>query len=150
MDALLTALRTENPSWAALTQADLAQMIAWSDKKRHELASDCIRALYGHSTPQRLMRAPAEPPAILYHGTAPELVDRIMTEGLKPMSRHYVHLSPDLAVAEQVGRRKAKAPTILRVMAGAAHAAGIPFYNGKDLVWLADAVPPRFIAPPAP
>ncbi|MDR3510263.1 MAG: RNA 2'-phosphotransferase [Caulobacteraceae bacterium] len=145
VDALLAALRAENSSWASLSQADLAQMIARSDKKRHELNDGRIRALYGHSTPQRLLREPAEPPSVLYHGTSPETAEQIVREGLKPMGRQYVHLSIDTATAEQVGRRKAKAPVIMRVKAEAAHVGGVPFYRGNDLVWLADAIPPAFI-----
>jgi putative RNA 2'-phosphotransferase len=145
VDALLAALRAEDPTWASLSQADLVQMIARSEKKRHELHDDRIRALYGHSTPQRLLRDPAEPPGVLYHGTSPETVEQIMREGLKPMGRQYVHLSINTATAEQVGRRKAKTPVVVCVRADAAHAGGVPFYRGNNLVWLADAIPPAFI-----
>ena len=144
-EAFLAAMRTERPAWAVLSEADLAQMIAQSDKKRYELRDGRIRALYGHSTPQRLSKEPAAPPAILYHGTSPEAAERIRRDGLRPMSRQYVHLSVDTAMAEQVGRRKAKAPVILAVNAGLAHASAVRFYRGNDLVWLADEVPPAFI-----
>jgi putative RNA 2'-phosphotransferase len=122
-------------------------MIARADKKRYELQDGRIRALYGHSTPQRLLKAPAAPPGVLYHGTSPEAVERIGREGLKPMRRQYVHLSVDTATARQVGLRKAEAPVILRIRAEAAHAGGVAFYRGNDLVWLADAIPPAFIDP---
>ncbi|HXA13403.1 MAG TPA: RNA 2'-phosphotransferase [Mycobacterium sp.] len=145
VDALLAALHAENPARSPLSPTDLAQMIAQSDKKRHELRDGRIRALYGHSTPQRLLREPAEPPSVLHHGTSPEIAEQIRREGLKSMGRQYVHLSVDTATAEQVGRRKTKAPVILRVKAEAAHAAGVPFYRGNDLVWLADTIPPGFI-----
>jgi putative RNA 2'-phosphotransferase len=56
-----------------------------------------------------------------------------------------VHLSADTATAEQVGRRKAKEPAILRVRAGEAHRAGVLFYRGNDLVWLADVIAPEFV-----
>jgi putative RNA 2'-phosphotransferase len=144
-EALLGALRAERPGWATLSEADLAQMIAQSDKKRHELKDGRIRALYGHSTPQKLLKEPAVPPAILYHGTSPEAAVHITRDGLRPMGRQYVHLSVDTATAEQVGCRKAKAPIILVVNAGTAHASGIAFYRGNDLVWLCDIVPPAFI-----
>lgn len=144
-EALLAALHGERPAWASLSEADLAQMIAQSDKKRHELRDGRIRALYGHSTPQRLSKEPAAPPAILYHGTSPQAAEHIRRDGLKPMSRQYVHLSVDTAMAEQVGRRKAKAPIILLVNAKLAHADGVHFYRGNDLVWLADEVPSAFI-----
>jgi putative RNA 2'-phosphotransferase len=146
VEALIAALRAQTPAWPALAEADLALMIARAEKQRFELKNGRIRALYGHSTPQRLLKEKAEPPAILYHGTAPETAERVRHEGLRPMGRQYVHLSADAAMAAEVGRRKAAWPAILEVHAGAAHAAGIAFYRGNERVWLADAVPPEFIA----
>jgi putative RNA 2'-phosphotransferase len=61
------------------------------------------------------------------------------------MNRQYVHLSADIDTARQVGRRKDSHPVILQVLAGQAHGHGITFYQGNDLVWLADDVPPDFI-----
>jgi len=70
----------------------------------------------------------------------------IVSEGLKPMARQYVHLSVDEATAGAVGRRKGAAPVLLKVDAAAAHADGVVFYVGNEKVWLADTVPARFIA----
>ena len=147
VEALLAALRSGKPAWAGLDEADLVRMMAEAAKQRYEMRDGRIRALYGHSTPQKLLRAPAPPPAILFHGTAPETAERIRREGLRPMARQYVHLSVDIPTAQQVGRRKAAEPVILCIAAGEAHDAGVPFYRGNDLVWLADAVPPAFIGP---
>jgi putative RNA 2'-phosphotransferase len=145
VDALLAALRAEKPSWEAVSEADLSQMMADAEKQRFEMSDGKFRALYGHSTPQKLAREPAEPPSVLFHGTAPKTVALIRKEGLRPMGRQYVHLSVDTATATQVGRRKATDPVILRIRAGEAHSAGVPFYRGNDLVWLADAIAPAFI-----
>ena len=144
-DALLRALGTESAALSGLSESDLARMIATSNKKRHELCDGRIRALYGHSTPNRLQKEPVEPPATLYHGTSPETAELIQREGLRRMERQYVHLSIDRATAEEVGQRKAREPVILLVRAGAAHAAGVPFYRGNDLVWLADAISQVYI-----
>jgi len=145
VETLLAALRTESRSWSSVSEADLAQMIAQSDKKRYELREGRIRALYGHSTPLRLLLQAAKPPPVLYHGTSPEAAGKIRGEGLRPMGRQYVHLSIDTATAVQVGRRKSSRPVILRVNARAAHNNGVAFYHGNDAVWLADIVPPSFI-----
>lgn len=142
---LLGALRQERTVWAVLAEADLAQMIATADKMRYEMRDGRIRALYGHSTPQRLAKELAEPPAILYHGTSPEAAVQICATGLAPMRRQYVHLSVDIAMADQVGRRKAARPVLLVVRAREAHTSGIAFYRGNDAVWLADLVPVQFI-----
>lgn len=143
---LLSALRSEHPEWASLSEGDLAEMISQSEKQRHELLHGRIRALYGHSTPQRLLKEQCAPPGVLYHGTAPATAARIKAEGLKPMSRQYVHLSADVATAKQVGRRKASGPVVLTIEAGSAHAAGVAFYRGNDHVWLADFVPTNFVS----
>ena len=145
VEALTAALRSENPAWSGLVEADLEQMIERSEKRRHELRNGRIRALYGHSTPQKLTKNRADPPVALYHGTSPASANIIRREGLKPMGRQYVHLSADFEVAAKVGARKARVPVILRIDANAAHASGIAFYHGNEMVWLADNVPPKFI-----
>lgn len=145
VESVLVALRKEQPEWADLSAADLADMIEGSSKRRHEVKDGRIRALYGHSIAGKLKRTPATPPDVLYHGTAPEVVSFIKSSGLLPMGRQYVHLSVDEATAVEVGQRKAKKPTILRVLAVEAHAKGLWFYEGNEKVWLAGAVPPEFI-----
>ena len=97
---------------------------------------------------KRLRKEAAEPPTVLFHGTDPAVVEAIRADGLRPMRRQFVHLSSDAATAAQVGRRKARTPVILEIAAGAAHHAGVPFYLGNEMVWLADHVPPRFISIP--
>lgn len=145
VDELLAAIRVEKPTWAGLSEADLARMIEQSEKKRHELYDGRIRALYGHSVPHKLSKEATQPPAVLYHGTAPAMVSLIKEGGLRPMGRQYVHLSADTATADQVGKRKARKPAILSVRAGEAYLAGVPFYRGNDQVWLADMIGPEFI-----
>ena len=145
VESILVGLRKERPEWADLCEADLTRMIEVSSKRRHEVKGGRIRALYGHSIAGKLKRTPATPPGVLFHGTAPEVVSLIKSSGLLPMGRQYVHLSVDEATAVEVGRRKAKKPTILRVMAAEAHAKAIHFYEGNEKVWLADSVPPDFI-----
>ena len=58
------------------------------------------------------------------------------------MRRQYVHLSVDVETAVNVGSRKAGKPTILQVNAQDAYENGIAFYEGHDLVWLADFIGP--------
>jgi putative RNA 2'-phosphotransferase len=49
LDAVLAALRAEHESWQGLLRADLERVVAGGAKRRHEIAGDRIRALYGHS-----------------------------------------------------------------------------------------------------
>lgn len=142
---LLTAIK-QHANGTNLTITTLEQLIDQSEKKRFELQGDKIRALYGHSTPIKLIKAPSTPPSILYHGTDPQLLDFIMAEGLKPMRRHYVHLSVDIETAKQVGSRKSNYPVVLIVDAKRANTDGIYFYYGNEKVWLADAIPSTYVS----
>lgn len=142
---LLNILHTENNAWIHLTKNDLSEMIHNSPKKRHEIIDNKIRALYGHSTPYKLIKQKAEPPHILYHGTSPTIAPLILVNGLKPMGRQYVHLSSDINIAKEVGYRKSKKPIILEVKAKEAYSENINFYIGNEQIWLADDVPTKFI-----
>lgn len=144
LEDLLTGLR-QRTAWRDVSAADVEAVLARPGKKRFALEEGRIRAMYGHSVARRIERQPSPPPRYLYHGTAPATVAAIMDEGLRPMRRQYVHLSPDVETAELVGRRKANRPVILRVRATDAHAQDVRFYATCDRVWLADHVPPAFI-----
>jgi putative RNA 2'-phosphotransferase len=144
MSQLLASLRSMD-DWAAVEETDVTEMILASTKRRHEIRNGRIRAIYGHSVPGRLKRNPSAPPVVLFHGTSPKSVPEIKVHGLKPMNRQNVHLSTDEATAVEVGKRKAKEPVLLRVRALEAFENGVPFYEGNEKVWLADAVRPEFI-----
>ena len=140
---LLLALQARG--WRGLTAVDLQQMIRLSDKKRFEIAGDKIRALYGHSIPQRIAREPVPPPEVLFHGTARRFVPSIREKGLLPQGRQYVHLSVDVDTALEVGKRHDPRPVVLRVNAKRAWNEGICFFRGNDKIWLSDAIPGRYI-----
>ncbi len=146
--SLIAALSREQPAWVDLSEGDLVRMINSSDKRRHELHDGRIRAIYGHSIAGNLKHSPATPPELLYLGTAPEVVSLISSSGLLPMGRQYAHLSVDEATVTEVGKRKAKSPKVLCILARNASDSGVIFYEGNDKVWLANFVPPDFIVFP--
>jgi putative RNA 2'-phosphotransferase len=130
-----------------LDRAALKEIVATSDKKRFTLSEDGsrIRAAQGHSVEVALGLTPVAPPETLYHGTATRFLEAIRAEGLKAGSRQQVHLSADAATATAVGSRHGK-PVVLRVAAGAMHAAGHAFFRADNGVWLTDHVPPQFLS----
>ena len=142
---LLTALRKQSPEWANLGLSDLQMMIASAAKPRHEIQGQMIRAVYGHSTPGEIVMGPSAPPDELFHGTSPESILAIRTDGLLPMGRQYVHMSKDPHTAILVGSRKSPHPVVLIIDASSADNAGAIFFRGSDIVWLAKHVPPEFI-----
>ncbi|MFJ6853978.1 RNA 2'-phosphotransferase [Streptomyces sp. NPDC091271] len=127
-----------------ITREDLDHVVAVNDKQRFTVDGDRIRANQGHSVTVDLGLPPAEPPAYLYHGTVARTLDAIRTEGLRPMNRHHVHLSPDRETAVRVGARRGT-PVVLAVDAGAMHRAGHLFHVSANGVWLTDSVPPGYL-----
>jgi len=121
-------------------------MIAQSEKQRFEVREGRIRALYGHSTPEKMERKESAPPLLLYHGTTPQAIHTIRRSGLKPMKRQYVHLSVDVETARQVALRRTNRPIVLKIVALDAYQHGINFYLGNDMIWLSDPIPPQFIS----
>ncbi|MEU8681284.1 RNA 2'-phosphotransferase [Streptomyces sp. NPDC048611] len=126
------------------SRAELAAVVADNDKQRYTLDGDRIRANQGHSVPVDLDLPPAEPPSLLFHGTVARSVAAIRDEGLRPMSRHDVHLSPDRETATRVGARRGR-PVVLTVDSGAMHRAGHVFRVSANGVWLTRRVPPEFL-----
>lgn len=141
---LLTSLH-ESVIWQGLSEDDLYAMADKFDKKRFEISNGRIRALYGHSVPQKIIKVPDVPPEILYHGTARRFVQPISEQGLLPRNRQYVHLSADVETAMQVGKRRDESPVLLKIKALEAYSEGIKFYRGNEKVWLADSIPARYI-----
>lgn len=145
IDALLDGLRRRSGRWRGLRRDELVQVVRQSSKRRFEIEGERIRALYGHSVAGRIAHGASRPPGVLFHGTSPAALAGILAEGLRPMRRQYVHLSVDQRSAVAVGRRRSAQPVVLEVAAGQAYEAGVVFHRGNEAVWLADAVPPRFL-----
>ncbi|MFJ4243095.1 RNA 2'-phosphotransferase [Streptomyces iakyrus] len=131
------------------TRDELDHVVTTNDKRRFAVEGTRIRASQGHSVDVDLGLAPGTPPAHLYHGTVARSLDAIRAEGLRPMNRHAVHLSPDRETATRVGARRGQ-PVVLGVDASAMHADGHVFHVSANGVWLTQAVPPRYLCFPGP
>jgi putative RNA 2'-phosphotransferase len=129
-----------------MSRDELADIVEDSDKQRFAFdeTGQRLRAQQGHSVEIDLQLTPAEPPAVLYHGTAPAALPAIRAAGLQKMNRHHVHLTTDEATARRVGQRRGR-PTLLAIDAAALHAAGGVFYRSGNGVWLVDSVPPQYV-----
>lgn len=146
VDELLAALARHD---VRLSRQELEHVVATNDKRRFALATSAdgrtrIRASQGHTVAVDLDLPAVAPPPVLYHGTVARSLPAIRAEGLRPMSRHHVHLSPDRDTATRVGARRGR-PVILTVDAHAMHRAGHAFHRSANGVWLTAAVPPAFL-----
>ncbi|MCG6496794.1 RNA 2'-phosphotransferase [Kitasatospora sp. A2-31] len=146
VDVLLAGLAARG---TGLTRAELDHVVETNNKRRFVYSEDglSIRASQGHTVAVDLGLAAAEPPAVLFHGTATRNLGPILREGLLPMARQDVHLSADTETAVRVGSRHGR-PVVLTVDAAAMAAAGHEFRVSANGVWLTDAVPPEYLSQP--
>ncbi|MBB2944939.1 putative RNA 2'-phosphotransferase [Actinoplanes lutulentus] len=131
-----------------ISREDLDVVVAENDKKRFAIAPgpdgvDRIRASQGHSRRVGidLELPPATPPAELFHGTPRANTDAILKQGLRPGSRHHVHLSADVPTALVVGRRRSPDVVVFSVAAGLMADEGHVFHRSDNGVWLTAFVP---------
>lgn len=129
-----------------LTREQLDQIVATDTKGRYsyDASGTHIRANQGHSIAgvELNMESP-EPPEFLYHGTATRFLDSILREGLKPMNRQWVHISPDYETAVIVGKRHGQ-PAVLKIRARQFVADGHDLFRSDNGVWQAKAVPAEY------
>jgi putative RNA 2'-phosphotransferase len=136
-----------------LTRPQLDVIVENNDKSRFAIARredgrDWIRASQGHSRRVEvdLDLPSADPPGILYHGTPTANAESILRDGLRPGSRHHVHLSRDVPTALVVGRRRSPDVAVFEVAAAVMVTAGHVFHVSDNGVWLTAVVPPAYLA----
>jgi putative RNA 2'-phosphotransferase len=129
-----------------LNKEIIMEIVRTNDKRRFiiDAGTNRIRANQGHSIEIDLGLEPQIPPDELYHGTATRFLESIMKQGIKPMSRQYVHLSRTEEIAKTVGERHGNL-VVLYIDAGAMHKNGCKFYLSENKVWLVDYVPQEYI-----
>ena len=122
-DAFCKALAEHKPP-TYVDRELVEKIIAESVKKRFELADGKIRATYGHSTDGKIEFKESAPPNVLFHGTSRAAYKHICKDGLKPMSRQYVHLSADAAKMHSDGFKF--------------------FHSANDGTWMCEKVPSKY------
>ena len=123
----------------------LERIVRENNKQRYSFNGDHtrIRANQGHSIQVDVELKEAEPPQYLYHGTATRFFHAIQREGIRKMSRQYVHLSGDFQTAMAVGKRHG-IPMVVTINAAAMAQDGVGFYRSENGVWLCEHVEPKY------
>ena len=126
----------------------LERIVRENNKQRYSFNEDHtrIRANQGHSLSVDVELREETPPQYLYHGTATRLFPAIQREGIRKMSRQYVHLSGDFETAMAVGRRHG-IPVVITIDAEAMAREGVAFYRSENGVWLCEHVEPKYLVP---
>ncbi len=143
VEELISALQKKDRDF---NQKDLDRIVRNDEKQRYSYNEDHtkIRANQGHSIPVDVDLKRCTPPAVLYHGTGEKSVSSILQEGLKPMSRLYVHLSTTVQQAEKVGARHGR-PIVFLIYADQMAQDGYAFYLSANHIWLSASVPPAYL-----
>lgn len=132
-----------------IDHVDIIEICRTDSKRRYTISDDgtLIKANQGHSLSNvKPVLVPAKAPAILYHGTTEHAYRQfISNEGLKPMSRHHVHLSDDLKTAKSVASRRRSKTIVLEILAAQMERDGFLFFLSENGVWLTDSVPPKYV-----
>ncbi len=123
----------------------LERIVRENNKRRYSFNEDHtkIRANQGHSVQVDVELKETEPPKYLYHGTATRFYPSIQAEGIRKMSRQYVHLSGDFQTAMAVGKRHG-IPMVITIDAAAMARDGVTFYRSENGVWLCEYVDPKY------
>jgi len=133
--------------WA--TRERVEAVVATDPKGRFERderdGKPVVRAAYGHSVAVDLDARETPVPDTLYHGTAPDNVDAIRAEGLRPMGRQQVHLSGSIERAREVGRRHAADPVVFAVDTTRLAADEHDVTKRGRSVYTTDRVPPEYL-----
>ena len=116
-----------------------------SERKRFEIVENRIRALYGHTISIKQNLVEDKTIEVLFHGTTSDSAHKILEEGLKPMKRTFVHLSPTIEIAREVGSRRTLKPTILMIDAKMAIRDGVSFYKATEKTYLCGFLLPKYV-----
>ena len=143
VDELISSI---NDSGKDIDMETLEDIVKTDNKQRYSFNEDktLIRANQGHSISVDVELKEMVPPDVLYHGTAIRFLDSIKANGIKPMSRLYVHLSSYIEIAYDVGRRHGLA-LALSIDAKKMYEDGIKFYRSENGVWLTKYVDQKYI-----
>lgn len=135
-----------NNSGRSINMDVLEEIVRTDQKGRYSFNKNktLIRANQGHSIPVDVELKEMTPPDVLYHGTATKSLDGIKQNGIKSMSRLYVHLSKDTETATKVGNRHGKC-ALLEIDTKRMYEDGIKFFLSENGVWLTKFVDWKYI-----
>jgi putative RNA 2'-phosphotransferase len=145
LDSFLLGVR-KRANLSGATIADIEAIVRTDNKQRYKIDNGQIKANYGHSC-LRVTYPAVTPPEILIHGTSMANWQKIKSDGLRPMTRKYTHMSESVDFAILAGNRKIKDSSLvlIQVRTLEAHADGVIFYLADNGVWLADYVPAKYL-----
>ena len=125
---------------------ELKEIVKIDNKGRYQFSDDkkYIRAVQGHSKKVDIEFKEFIPDKDLYHGTSERFIKSILKDGIKKMSRQYVHLSINKEIAKNVGIRHGNS-IVLTIDAVKMKNDGYKFFIADNGVILTDYVPVEYL-----
>lgn len=124
----------------------LREIVDTDEKQRYSFnnTETKIRANQGHSIYVDVELTQVVLTTPLYHGTGAKYMSQINDEGLKKMSRLYVHMTDNFEAAVKNGKRHGIS-AVYRIKAGEMSRDGYQFYKSANGVYLTDHVPAEYL-----
>ncbi len=146
IDDVVSVLRGM-PGYDWVSRSDILEIARRDDKGRFEVRGDMIRARYGHSIRWVKPSYDTARPSTgrLYHGTPTANLKSILSLGILPGKRHYVHLTTTPELAYQTGRRHGRPVAILDIDINCLEEKKIPLYSATPIIYVAPRIPPECI-----
>jgi putative RNA 2'-phosphotransferase len=147
---MVDAFRDARDDFHWLRPRHIQAVVESDEKGRYEVDGDMIRATYAHSVDIQLDLPTDNIPDLLYYPCPPEEAESLVSGGIRPTDRRYVHLSKSYRSAWEAGSGRLDAPTILEVDVRAAEKDGIEVMHAASTVYLVEEVPSKYVrtAPP--
>jgi putative RNA 2'-phosphotransferase len=122
------------------------QAIVESDEKgRYEIDDEMIRATYAHSVDIDLDLPTNNIPDKLYYPASSDESEGLLSGGIRPGDRKYVHLSKTYKNAFEAGSGRNDAPVIIEIDVRAAEADGLKVMHAASTVYLTEEVPSKYV-----
>jgi len=135
-----------------ITEEHIYAIALLDPKGRFEIRNGFIRARYGHNKALNvhIKYEEDQESRVLFHGTAREILNTILKEGIKPMKRIYVHLTTEVKEACEVGKRHSRNPIVLVIDAQCLRDRGLQIYRASHIIRIVKYIPPRCIVDTIP
>ncbi|MCE4606595.1 MAG: RNA 2'-phosphotransferase [Desulfurococcales archaeon] len=140
LNELVNALQSVLGDTMNINKESIIGIIETDPKSRFEYRHNKVRARYGHSIGIDIRYRGAEP-LVLFHGTQINRLNSILSRGLLPGKRLYVHLSPTPEDACMVARRRRGIPIYLIIDCTRLRELGYRIYKATSKVFLVERVP---------
>ncbi|MCD6158898.1 MAG: RNA 2'-phosphotransferase [Euryarchaeota archaeon] len=146
IDAIVEGIQKRRPDLRHITSDVLIAIAQYDPKERFEILNNKIRARYGHTVRVKISYEEDTKSKVLYHGTVRRNLKNILSEGLKPMKRQWVHLSTTIDDALTVGKRHGHDVVILKIDCNCLRSRGIRIYIASKSTRLVQYVPSECIS----